>query len=309
MKIITHIDVSINKPGLLAAVNERCRVPTLLAAGVVTLGFLCWGTALAASKKPAPVTAPSPAPIIVAPPVTAPSPAPIIVVPPVAAPSPSPVSVVAPVSSPVPDSTVLNSPLGGAVSQSSSAALLDPSKLGLKTGSDANVYFMGASAEFQKTLGLKSNGKGNSALLFPDASSVLSKYLSSGGGSLASPGIVNLGNLDVATALDFFLDASGASKGQLKSLDKKVLSSEDLTQVVASAYALKDSPFLIVGFKNLLGKENGAIGGLQFGVDVGSSTIQALTATPEPSTWAMLGSLVLVVWRFRRNRASAAAID
>jgi hypothetical protein len=193
-----------------------------------------------------------------------------------------------------------------------SAMLLDPSRLRLQTESDVRVYFVGEGAGYHNSLGFNTAGggvsSGNPKLIFPDASSSVSTYdpasTAQRTGSLPLlPGdFVNLGRMSGGTLLNFFLIANGASGGRnVYSTDQSV-NPDGINHVVAFAYAVPGSSFLIIGFEDLLGGGDRDFNDLLFAVDIGARNIAALTGTPEPSLCLTLGSLLFGTWWLKRRR-------
>lgn len=192
------------------------------------------------------------------------------------------------------------------------AMLLDPSRLRLLTESDVRVYFLGEGAGYNNTLGFNtaegSVTKGNADLIFPNVSSSDSTYdpASTVKGSTTVPllpgDFVDLGKVSGDTLLNFFLIAKGASGGKdVFSTDQSV-NPDGINHVVAFAYAVPSSSFLIIGFEDLLGGGDPDFNGLLFAVDIGACNIAALTGTPEPAFCLTMGTLVIgTIWLKRRR--------
>lgn len=266
----------------------------------------------------------------------------------------------------------------------SSAYVLDPGKLFLRTESDVRVYFVGEEAGYRNTLGFntgtyaepagaevsdearkaeereskdsarnrekekekeqerakeksntedKGNEKGSGddregkatdsdrpyaigkdgRLIFPDASSSVSSYdpattASRSGAAPLLPGdFVDLGRFEAGTQLDFFLIANGAEGGSTTYSTQTSLNPDGLDHVVAFAFTLKDSPYLLLGFEDLYGGGDKDYNDLLFAIDIGAVNVTALTATPEPSTYLILGSLLGLgaVLKWRRDARNA----
>lgn len=210
----------------------------------------------------------------------------------------------------------LNTRLSESRSVNDSAMLLDPSKLRLQTDSDVRVYFIGEGAGYNNTLGFNTSGggvtTGNPQLIFPNASSSVSTYdpastaRRTGSNPLLPGDFVNLGQMSAGTLLNFFLIANGASGGRnVYSTDQSV-NPDGINHVVAFAYAVPGSSFLIIGFEDLLGGGDRDFNDLLFAVDIGARNIAALTGTPEPRLCVTLGSLAMVtVWLKRRRDRGA----
>jgi len=195
--------------------------------------------------------------------------------------------------------------------EDTSSISLDPSNLNLATESDARVYFVGEGAGYHNTLGFNIDGggitTGDPKLIFPDASSTATYYNSgdSSGTRTASypllPGdFVDIGTFESGTQLDFFLIANGANSGtNLYSTDSSV-NPDGIDHVVA--YALSDSPYLLIGFEDLYGGGDRDFNDLLFVVDIGSGNVNALTNAPEPSTLMILSSFILFAMYLKRRQ-------
>ena len=181
--------------------------------------------------------------------------------------------------------------------------LLDPSKLKLKTDADVRVYFVGEGASYANTLGFTTDGSGKSGsdtakLIFPNASSTVSSYDPKSTVKRTSsepllPGdFVDLGKYKGGTALDFFLIANGANGGKTTYSTQKSVNPDGINHVISFAYAMKDSPYLVLGFEDLMGGGDRDFNDLIFAVDIGAVNIGALTATPEPATYATMAAFL-----------------
>ncbi len=182
-----------------------------------------------------------------------------------------------------------------------SSMTLDPSMLTVKTTQDVRVYFIGEGAGYQNTLGYNTSStgikSGNPELIFPNASSSVSSYATAsqiGSRTKADPLIpgdyVDLGTMQAGTQLDFFMIANGASGGSNVFSTTTSANPDGIRHVVA--YASKDSPYLLLGFEDMLGGGDRdyndvliAVKGLQM----------QLTTAPEPSTLLILGTFLLPV--------------
>ena len=147
--------------------------------------------------------------------------------------------------------------------ENTSNIALDPSKLSLTTDSDVRVYFVSEGAGYHNTLGYSTDGGGISAgdaLIFPDASSAVSSYDPSANKERTPdqpllPGdFVDLGTYEAGTNLNFFVIANGAYGGK-STFSTDISSNPDgINHVVA--FALEDSPYLLIGFEDLSGPIN-----------------------------------------------------
>lgn len=200
---------------------------------------------------------------------------------------------------------------------------LDPTRLKLATDSTARVYFIGEGAGYHNTLGFNTLDNPatektpsiteNALLIFPDASSSVSTYNSGNSNKavrttsepLLAGDFVDLGKFSAGSILDFFLIADGASGGNTTYTAPAERNADKLQHVVA--FALPDSPFLLIGFEDMLKGGDRDYNDLLFAVDIGAINVKSLVSAPEPSFWAVLvGCLAVVVWRGRgRNRDCA----
>ena len=202
---------------------------------------------------------------------------------------------------------LVNGNLGESVKVNDSAFLLDPSKLKLKTASDVRVYFVGDGAAYANTLGFTTDGSGSvdsktAQLIFPNAStgSKLTKNEPVQAGDY-----VNLGKIEAGTALDFFVIANGANGGKTSFSTQLSENPDGINHVVSFAYTMKDSPYLILGFEDLLGGGDRDFNDVLFAVDIGAVNVAALTATPEPATMASMGAFLALGWVLRRRQAAS----
>lgn len=208
------------------------------------------------------------------------------------------------------------------------AYLLDPAKLSLKTTADVRVYFIGEGAGYENSLGFNTldalstgtdfrKGKGDDAtvpavgadgqLIFPNASSPISyddpasTVTRTKSAPLLPGDFVDLGKYEGGTSFDFFLIADGANRGETTYSTDASLNPDGINHVVAFAYALKDSPYLILGFEDMYGGGDRDFNDVLFAIDLGRANIAALTATPEPATLMTLGSFVGLGWLLKRR--------
>lgn len=206
--------------------------------------------------------------------------------------------------------SLANTQLSESEAVNDSSMLLDPSKLFLKNASDVRVYFVSEGAGYRNTLGFNTDGggvtSGNPLLIFPDASSRgTTATTRSGSDPLLSGDFVDLGNFSAGTKLDFFLIANGASGGdEVYSTDISV-NPDGINHVVS--FAALSGSYLLIGFEDLLGGGDRDFNDVLFAVDIGARNLAALTATPEPATYAMLGTfLALGAWATHRRSATPA---
>lgn len=209
---------------------------------------------------------------------------------------------------------LLNTQLGESVRVNDSSLLLDPNKLFLRNASDVRAYFVGEGAGFRNTLGFNTEGggitSGNPEIIFPNASSRVTTYLPNAGPVVRTanepllPGdFVDLGTFAAGTKLDFFLIANGASGGTTVFSTDISVNPDGINHVVA--FTAITATHLIIGFEDLLGGGDRDFNDLLFAVDIGAINIAALTASPEPAGWLMLGGFLATgLWIQRRHRAA-----
>lgn len=189
-----------------------------------------------------------------------------------------------------------------------SAYLLDPSKLKLKTDSDVRVYFVGEGAGYANTLGFTTDGSGRvdsktAQLIFPNAST---GWKLTKNEPVQAGDYVELGKIKGGSALDFFVIANGANGGKTSFSTQRSENPDGINHVVSFAYTMKDSPYLILGFEDLLGGGDRDFNDVLFAVDIGAVNVAALTATPEPATMASMGAFLALGWVLRRRQAANA---
>ena len=213
--------------------------------------------------------------------------------------------------------SLLNASLGERKAVNDSAMLLDPSKLRLNTQSDVRVYFIGEGAGYNNTLGFNTEGggvtTGDPKLIFPNASSPVSTYdpLKTANRTTSAPllpgDFVNLGSFAGGSKLDFFLIANGASGGQSVYSTDQSVNRDGINHVISFAYAMKDSPYLIIGFEDLYGGGDRDFNDVLFAVDIGARNVAALMGTPEPALILTLGGFLGGVAWLRNRRQIAMA--
>ncbi|MGZ0655024.1 DUF4114 domain-containing protein [Coraliomargarita sp. W4R53] len=204
----------------------------------------------------------------------------------------------------------VNSNLSERQSLSDIAAVsLDPESLYLQNDSSVRVYFLAEGAGYRNTLGFTtedvSTGETSEQLLiFPDASSsatfmsnefvsdpdAVSNSNRTNSTPLVSGDFVDLGVYDVGTLIDFFLIANGAGYGRT-TFTADTTTNPDSTQHVV-AFAIPDSPYLLIGFEDLYGGGDRDYNDIVFAVDIGAMNV-AYLANPEPAFWMMMAVLGL----------------
>jgi hypothetical protein len=203
--------------------------------------------------------------------------------------------------------------LGEGMNINDAAYALDPSKLKIANDATARVYFVGEGAGYHNTLGYNTSGVGVSTgspqLIFPDASSSNS-YLDptvwwvqrSSSTPLAAGDFVDLGKISAGTTMDYFVIANGANGGSNVYTTKASSNPDGINHVIA--FAMEDSPYLLIGFEDLFGGGDRDFNDLLFAVDIGEQNVknlQALVATPEPSSIALAIGLGAIVWGIKRK--------
>ena len=190
-----------------------------------------------------------------------------------------------------------------------SAVSLDPESLLLQHESSVRVYFLAEGAGFRNTLGFTTvdaatGGLSDASLIFPDASSSatfmddafvtdpdsLSNATRSDSTPLVSGDFVDLGIFDAGTLVDFFLIANGANGGNA-TYTADASTNPDLMQHVV-AFAIPDSPYLLIGFEDLYGGGDKDYNDIVFAVDIGALNV-AYLANPEPAIWMMMAVLLV----------------
>lgn len=211
---------------------------------------------------------------------------------------------------------LLNEKLGEWTKTDDSSMRLDPAKLKLATESDMRVYFIGEGAGYANSLGLNTEGvgakEGRPELIFANASSNVT-YLDpkstekenaaqrSEYAPLLPGDFVELNTLKAGTLLDFFLIADGANGGTNVYSTTGTANPDKINHVVA--FALANSPYLILGFEDLFGGGDRDFNDLLFAVEIGAANVASLIATPEPAAWLSLAGLLgMVFWTAGRRR-------
>ncbi|WP_353567098.1 DUF4114 domain-containing protein [Haloferula sargassicola] len=200
-----------------------------------------------------------------------------------------------------------------------SAVSLDPQSITLSQDASVRVYFVSDGAGYSNTLGFTaadlSTGETTTQLIFPDASSENTYYtnlsrlsnsnaLRDNAAPLVPGDFVDLGKVSTSSVLDFFLIADGANGGtQIYGTDASA-NPDLLSHIVA--FALEDSPFLLIGFEDVYGGGDLDFNDLVIAVDIGAAKVAHL-ANPEPATWLMMGALAGAGWWFHRRPGSTAS--
>ena len=234
----------------------------------------------------------------------------------------------------------LGSPLRDLQAVEAPAFALDPAKLSSRTDADLRGYFAGGPVDSPTTLGIKTRlaariapdatpstaNPANPANPEPapglDAALLVPRTPTSPGTDLPDPvarmvrtetaplrpeDFVELGRVADGTRLDFFILARGASRGTTAYSAKASLNADAIDHVASFAYGLKDSPYLLLSYEDLYANGDDDLDDLLFALDLGNINIAALTATPEPSTYLMLGTLIALGAMLKRRADAARA--
>ena len=173
---------------------------------------------------------------------------------------------------------------------------IDPAQIAITTGINSRAYLVGeTTAKYHNSLGFNTAGigvtSGNPMLAVQDALA-----------PSATPGdYVDLGRFVAGTNLDFFLISNGGLKPNYyapQDLDKVFSTNaaanlDGLEHVMA--FAIKDSPYLLLSFEDLVGGGDLDYNDAVFVVDIGRANIANFFAAPEPSLLLALGSFTAVM--------------
>lgn len=198
---------------------------------------------------------------------------------------------------------------------------LDPEALVLQNEASVRVYFVSEGAGYRNTLGytvenLATGSTSDQLLIFPDASSTfkvgqglasLNRVSYSNNAPLVPGDFVDLGVYGANSQMDFFLIANGANGGT-NVYTADTLSNPDQIQHVV-AFAVPDSPYLLIGFEDLYGGGDMDYNDILFAVDIGERNVAAL-ANPEPGVILMmllLGGAGFFVYRKQNKLESSTA--
>ena len=80
-----------------------------------------------------------------------------------------------------------------------------------------------------------------------------------------------------------------------------MLNADGINHVVAFAYVMANSPYLIIGFEDLVGGGDRDFNDILFAVDIGIANVKDLTATPEPALALTMVTLLGLTLRRRRT--------
>ena len=226
-------------------------------------------------------------------------------------------------------SQFVNKALPEAKNNTKSAAFqIDPNKLTLALSGNVRAYFVSEGAAYHNAIGFDAiTGKDpktswdevnsdSSKLIFPDASSStgnLTDGTGKAGVRTASEPVlagdfVDLGKQAAGTKLDFFLMANGArqSASSIFSVNPALNGdgfSQHIAGFTASLFAIPslNSPYIFLSFEDLWGGGDKDINDTIIAIDIGAKNVAALLATPEPSMWLTLATLLAAAgWAKRR---------
>ena len=210
----------------------------------------------------------------------------------------------------------------------SAAFQIDPNKLTLATSGNVRDYFVSEGASFHNAIGFDAvTGKDpksswdevnsdSSKLIFPDASSSTGSLTDGTGKSgvrtasepVLAGDFVDLGKQSAGTKLDFFLMANGARQSWSSIFSaNSALNGDGFSQHIAgftaSLFAIPslNSPYIFLSFEDLWGGGDKDINDTIIAIDIGAKNVAALLATPEPSMWLTLATLLAAAfWAKRR---------
>jgi hypothetical protein len=191
--------------------------------------------------------------------------------------------------------------------KSGSATFLDPSKLVLGADYAARAYFLGENSKYSNTLGFSTTGGSpfskDAALIFPDATSpdAYQKPYRNESTPLLAGDFVELGKFQKGTQLDFFLIANGGEKAQGYFSTDSSRNEDGMRHAVVMA--LDGSPYLLIGFNDIMKGGDKGFDNLVFAIDIGMENMKLLTSglgAPEPSLAA--GGILALCTIFGRKR-------
>ena len=218
----------------------------------------------------------------------------------------------------------------------SAAFQIDPNKLILATSGNVRAYFVSEGAGYHNAIGLDAvTGKDprssweevnsdSSRLIFPDASSSTGTLTDGTGKSgvrtanepVLAGDFVDLGKQSAGTKLDFFLMANGARQSWSSIFSgNSALNGDGFKQHVAgftaSLFAVPslNSPYIFLSFEDLWGGGDKDINDTIIAIDIGAKNVAALLATPEPSMWLTLATLLSAAFWAKRRLDRHAALS
>lgn len=167
---------------------------------------------------------------------------------------------------------------------------IDPARLLITTDYDnGGAYFLGRGVTNATAATLEYSIDGAAAEeLFTVSSNVFSKDYQVPGEEFFS---INNGQLAAGSALEFITSYN-------EGFDFSTMAGNAL------AYAIADSPWLLVGFETGFGDQ---FDDLVLAVNIGVENVAALTTAPEPSTVLILGTFLLMIVYLRNRQLTPAA--
>lgn len=187
----------------------------------------------------------------------------------------------------------------------SAVSLVTDPALSFKTDVSIRAYFISSDAGFNNTLGITSNNSistDSSKLIFPNASDNASSPNKGDANApyaaLTAGSFVDVGTLKAGVPLNLFLIADGADGTAQGSVFSKTSLNSDASVHVKMVQFLGTNYYL-VGFEDTLGIKTGDF-------DYNDLVIAlAIVPTPEPGTYILLSSLLVVIYLARRKQKQA----
>jgi len=100
--------------------------------------------------------------------------------------------------------------------------------------------------------------------------------------------------------LDFFLISNGARLARGTYSTDSSINPDGIDHVVA--FALADSPYLLIGFEDMYNGGDRDYNDALFAVDIGAANVANLPGVPEPATWCVLFSFITIGAYLHRRR-------
>lgn len=170
--------------------------------------------------------------------------------------------------------------------------VLDPSRLRLTTETDARMYFIGGTEDLRNNLGSDDR---EGRVLFGGVSN-----------DRVDPGAyADLGRLPAGSDLDFFVITKRNGSDRYALSTSATSNPDAITH--GATFAAMHGTMLILGFDQIYGDDEDEFNRLLFAIDLGAVNVAALTGTPEPRTWLVLGTLVGGVFWLKRRQAKVRA--
>ncbi len=170
--------------------------------------------------------------------------------------------------------------------------VLDPTRLRLTTETDARMYFIGGTEDLRNNLGSDDR---EARVLFGGVSN----------DRVDAGAYADLGRLPAGSDLDFFV-ITKRTGSERYALSTSATSNPDAIAHGAT-FAAVHGTMLILGFDQIYGDGDDEFNRLLFAIDLGSVNVAALTGTPEPRTWLVLGTLVGGVFWLKRRQGKVRA--